>query len=775
MTLVLVGLGWVAGLVAVGAWQAPWWMAGAWVAAIAPIALMHGPLKANYALLAACLAAALVAGWRLDSAATDSTPRWISAIGSEVTIKGIVDSEPDRNRITTGYVVRVGSIDGLSAGGGKVLVQLHQYDQYLPGDRMVVSGELELPPVFDSFDYRGYLERQGIYATMFRPRVLESEDGGFSFGRTLTKWRLALDRSLQRSLPEPESSLAAGIAFGRDDGLSREDLEAYNRSGLRHLVAVSGSNVALVSAMTYFLAIPLIGRRWAWIPAAVTIAAYLCAAGLSGSVLRAGIMAGVFLAGTVIGRPQSGLPALAAAVIAMTAIKPELAFDAGFQLSASATAGLITLSPWLSHWFMTITARSRWLAAPRVACQVAGLTLAASIATAPIMWVTFSEVSLVSPVANMIVEPVFAVAFVLSLATAGLGLVSPSVAEFFAMFAYYPLAFIGWCSKTFGGPGWATFGIPGSSVELALTAYTVLSAVAFAAYRYRPKAEQESRVVQARRARNWRLVLVASAGATFLAAVPISLTPNRGPGELRIDFLDVGQGDAALITTPHGHQLLIDGGPSAIQLARELGEVMPHWDRSLDVVLLTHPQEDHLGGLAEIGARYNVARVIDAGTTNGTASFGFFEGEFPRRKVVSAGDSFVVDGVLFEILWPTGGYADDSLNNLSLVIRVTFEGPTVLFTGDAEGPALELLASHHDLRADVLKVPHHGSKTTPAWFFEDVGAAVAVISAGADNIFGHPHSATLAALDGSRILRTDTQGRVTVRIKEGAIAITRER
>jgi len=109
------------------------------------------------------------------------------------------------------------------------------------------------------------------------------------------------------------------------------------------------------------------------------------------------------------------------------------------------------------------------------------------------------------------------------------------------------------------------------------------------------------------------------------------------------------------------------------------------------------------------------------------------------------------------------------------VIRVTFEGTTVLFTGDAEGSALELLASRHDLRADVLKVPHHGSKTTPAWFFEDVGAAVAVISAGADNIFGHPHSATLAALDGSRILRTDTQGRVTVRIKEGAIAITRER
>ncbi|MGE0598060.1 MAG: ComEC/Rec2 family competence protein [Dehalococcoidia bacterium] len=777
MTLVLVGLAWVAGLVAVGVFAAPWWMGAAWVAAALPMFLVSKALSGRYGLAAVCVVAALLAGYRLHGVVDAAVPGWAGAIGTEVELTGTVDSEPDRGTTTTGYVLRVETVTAggsALASGGKVLVYLHQYADYLPGDRLTVAGKLEMAPVFDGFDYRAYLARRGISATMLRPKVLTYDAGQSSAKRWLTEGRLDLDLALQRSLPEPEASLAAGIAYGRDDGLSREAKDDYNRAGLRHLVAVSGSNVVLVVALTYVVAIPLIGRRWAWLPAAVTLATYLAAAGLSPSVLRSGLMAAVLLGGTVIGRPQSGLPALAAAVVGMTAVSPGLAFDAGFQLSATATAGLVTVSPWLTQWIVAGTARAR-LFLPIWLCQTIALTLSASLSTAPVMWVTFGQISLISPLANAVVEPVFALAFWASIVTSTLGLVSRPLGEASGAVAYYPLAFIKECSRLFGEPSWAAVETPETGRTWVVASYTVLGAIGFFAYRYAPRRGEEPVAVRSRRIRFSRLAFAGAAGATALAIVPVSLFPRSGPGELVVQFLDVGQGDAALITTPHGSQILIDGGPSGIDLARELGEVMPHWDRSLDLVIVSHPQEDHIAGIPEVFSRLHVGEVDDNGAENATASYAIYEDERPARLTLSQGDSFERDGVGFEVLWPPADYAPKNLNNTSIIVRVTYEGVSFLFTGDAEGPAFEALSATESVRASVLKVPHHGSKTTPAWVFEAVQPSLAVISVGEDNIFGHPHGDTLAALAGVPTYRTDLSGRITVRSSGGRLKVSTER
>ena len=777
VTLVVVGLAWVVGLVGVGVFGSPWWMGAAWIAAGLPVLLIQSPLRGRYGLAAVCVVTAAIAGLRLSDAVEPASPAWADAIGHEVQLTGTVDSEPDRGTVTTSYVVRVDSLrseGAQSPQGGKVLLALQQYADYLPGDRITVAGKLELPPVFDGFDYRAYLAGRGIAATMFRPKVVEYLPGEASANRWLTEQRLKLDLALQRSLPEPEASLAAGIAYGRDDGLSQEAKEQYNRSGLRHLVAVSGSNVVLVVALTYVIAIPVIGRKWAWLPAMFTLVAYLSAAGLSPSVLRSGIMAAVLLGGTVIGRPQSGLPALCAAVMGMTAISPGLALNAGFQLSATATAGLITLAPWLTQWAIAGSARIR-LFLPIWLCQTIALTVSASISTAPIMWVTFGQISLVSPLANAIVEPVFAVAFWASIVTSVLGLVSRDLGEASGAVAYYPLACIRECARLFGNPSWSAVETPGRGVIPATFAYLGLSAVALMAYRYSPKARVESPAIRARRKLWSRLVLAGAGGATALAVIPISLLPRSGPGELVVQFMDVGQGDAALITTPHGEQILIDGGPSGIELARELGEVMPHWDRSIDLAIVSHPQEDHIAGIPEVLMRMHVGTVADNGSENAIASYDVYSTLRRERMLVSEGSSFRMDGVDLEVLWPPPGYEPANLNNTSVVVRVTYQGVSFLFTGDAEGPAFEELAATETLEADVLKVPHHGSKTTPAWVFESVHPALAVISVGADNSFGHPHPDTLANLAGVPTYRTDVSGRVTVRASGGKLKVSTER
>ncbi|HNM76774.1 MAG TPA: ComEC/Rec2 family competence protein, partial [Tepidiformaceae bacterium] len=486
MTLIVVGLCWVLGLLPVGLWDAPWWMGAAWLVASSPVALSVGPLKRRWKLGAAGLGASALAGFLLAHSGTGEAPAWANLAGSEVTIEGVVRSEPSRGLTTTTYEVRVDRIvnaTGAQGQGGVVLAMLNQYDRYLPGDRVVLKGELD-PPAKDAAEgYRAYLARRGVGGRMYRPAVVSATPGGWTLNRWLTSERLAFDRALQRSLPEPEASLAAGVAFGRADGLSPDVESTFNDTGLRHLVAVSGSNVTLVTALMYILFVPAIGRRWAWIPAGLAVVAYLGAAGLSPSVLRSGLMALTFLAGSVIGRPQSGLPGLCAAVIVMTTWSPPIARDPGFILSATATAGILTLYPNLHAALRLLTGRNRWLVTPDWVLQAASLTIASTIATTPVMWVLFGRVSLVSPLANIVVEPVFVLAFWGSMATAGVARVSPEAGTLLGDVAYYPLAFILSAAREFARVPLASVAVPAGASWVAAASYAALTPVAFLSYR----------------------------------------------------------------------------------------------------------------------------------------------------------------------------------------------------------------------------------------------------------------------------------------------------
>jgi competence protein ComEC len=776
VVLIVLALGWFAGLVPVAAWSAPWWIGAAWVVAALPALALSG-VRARWKLAATVIVMALFGGWRLDHALDPAPPAVAAFTGQEATVTGTVVSEPDPGAVSTSYELR---IDELAVNGtvvrdaGVVRVTLHQYASFLPGDRLRLTGEIDIPPVFDGFDYRSYLRQRGIWATMLFPRFELAGAGDRSITREIVRARLALDRSLQRSLPEPEASLAAGIAFGRDGNLSRESKEAFNRSGLRHLVAVSGSNVSLVAAVTLALAIPLIGRRDAWIPAALTIGVYLLAAGFSPSVVRAGVMAGIYLLGGIAGRPQSGLPALGAAFILMTFVEPANTLDVGFQLSMAATAGLLTVAPWLSHAFELSALKSR-VPVPRWVTQVSALSVAASLSTAPIMWASFGELSLVSPVANLVVEPVFVVAFWTSLIAAVLGAWSEQLGWLAGITAYFPLAFIDGVAAAAASLPFASISPGRGSAAAAFAVSAPLLLAGALAYRYVPPVIQAPPRTERRRRLANRLLLAGAGGCIGIAAIPLTFLPARGPGELVVEFLDVGQGDAILVTTPHGRQVLVDGGPSGVRLARELGEVLPHWDRSLDVVVLTHPQEDHMGGLPGIAKRMTVATVYTSGHTNGTLTFAAFEDRFAPPKVLAAGGRFAIDEVMFEVLWPPPGLEPRQLNDASVVLRVSYGSVAFLLTGDIEAAAQRELLSSADVDAAILKVPHHGSKTSAPEFLSGVRPAVAVIQVGAANRFGHPHAEALEALASSRVYRTDQRGRVTVSTDGRSITVATER
>ncbi|MDQ1300245.1 MAG: fold metallo-hydrolase [Chloroflexota bacterium] len=267
----------------------------------------------------------------------------------------------------------------------------------------------------------------------------------------------------------------------------------------------------------------------------------------------------------------------------------------------------------------------------------------------------------------------------------------------------------------------------------------------------------------------WRWV----AALAFVAALAWLALRGLPDGKLHVYFLDVGQGDAILIQAPDGRQILVDGGPSPTALLNELGTVLPFWDRSLDLVVLTHPDSDHITGLIPLLDRYRVARALDTQLSDAASLAAAWRAGLARnnitRTIAERGMRIPLGQAQLTVLHPgpralRGTASDD--NNNAIVLRLDYGQTSVLLTGDAEAEAeADMIKAGLPLRAELLKVGHHGSKgSTAAPFLAAVAPRLAVIQVGADNSFGHPHPDILTRLTAARveIFRSDRHGRIEV-------------
>lgn len=241
--------------------------------------------------------------------------------------------------------------------------------------------------------------------------------------------------------------------------------------------------------------------------------------------------------------------------------------------------------------------------------------------------------------------------------------------------------------------------------------------------------------------------------------------------DLEVSFFDVGQGDAVFIETPGGYQILIDGGQNAVVLDR-LADEMSWGDRTIDLMILTHPEHDHYGGLIEVLKQYQVENILWTGIVRETAEFREWEElikiEGAEITIAQAGQRIVLGSALMEVLYPfnsLAGQSSKSVNNTSIALRLIFEDNSFLFTGDAFKSVEKELTAEYQLTADVLAVGHHGSKTSSAEeFIQEVAPQIAIISSGKDNHYGHPHDEVLAVLEkfAIKVLRTDEDGNIKI-------------
>ncbi len=635
----------------------------------------------------------------------------------------------------------------------------------MPGDRYLLrardddSGALQWG---DRLRVRGPLfifaeERGGIGGSVVAEEVEVLSHTSNPLIRAALGYRRVMREQTEALPDEASAALIQGMALGDYRLLRARDLKDFRVTGLIHLCAASGLHLAILAGFVVWL-----GRR-ARLPPRLVLAAqapilitYALAVGLSVPVTRATVVALLAAAAYLLGRDFDLLPATGAAVIILVWNDPGAAAGVSFQLCFAAAMGIALLHR---------PVRALMGAGRSKALDLLAVTAAAQLAVGPIILHHFGEVSLLAPLSNLLVLPLVPAVMGLSMLSSLFGTAGLPLAGAFMRAAAFLSRGILTVARTLASQGWATLRIfPLSPLWLAAY-YPVLVLALMGKGRWR----RAGRVVLA--------LLLAAALFSGLDLKSGSLGADTGA---RITFIDVGQGDAVLLQLSSGTTVLVDGGLEERVLTTDLRS---RGVRFIDAVVVSHPDADHIGGLEGALDDCEVGMLVHPATGNaGKAGMllSLAEEMGVDVRTMRAGDSIALGEMTLKACSPPREIPEGaSVNEYSLVLRADAPGFSMLLAGDVgeEGERM-LLENADDLRCDILKVPHHGGFCAESEeFFSRVDPAIAVISVGAENPYGHPSSETIGDLRriGCAVYRTDRHGDIVIRVVQGGYRVECER
>jgi competence protein ComEC len=722
-------------------------------AAVLAVAAL-GERRRRALILAAAL---LLAGWWWGSTRLDELDRSVLARHAGDTARARVE--------VTGPARR-------SEFSVRVPVRVLRFGSFEPGER----SRLELPPsrappqggVLETiatvrlprppdeaggFDEAGYLRRQGVHAVLLAEGYrLAGRRGGMA--GLADRLRADLARSLAPGLAGERKAVVAGIVLGEDEGLDADLRDRFRASGLYHLLAVSGQNVAYVIggviALTWLLGL---SRRVGEACALAAVAAYVIAVGWQPSVVRAGIAGGLASLAWLASRPRDRWYFLLVGAAILLAWTPYALLEPGFQLSFGAVGAIFLLVP-------PIERRLAGYPIPTGLRSILAVSVACGVATAPILMTHFGAVPLFSVAANAAAAPVVAPLLGLGLGAAALDPVLPEAALALAWVNGWLAAYLAACARLFGG-------LPHAQLTSwsALAGLAALTGIVALAVRLRPP--------RGRRLAALAALLAVVAGAWTLRP-ETTLPPPKG---LRLTVLDVGQGDATLLEVPEG-AILVDQGPPEADVARQL---LRMGVRRLAALVLTHPSRDNIGGAHDVVERLDVDLVLEPALPFPNPYGAPALTEARRRgipiEITRAGRALTLGRLRLRVLWPEeGATPNDDPNDHATVLLATYGEVDALLPADAESNVTLPLRPPP---VELVKVAHHGSADPGlVELLSVLRPRFALLSVGARNDYGHPTPSTLASLaafPGLQVYRTDEDGRVTIESDGRRISVREER
>lgn len=690
----------------------------------------------------------------------------------KVNLEGFLVSPPQHERDKTRFVLeakKIYSKQGTKNVHGRVKITVYQPFLGLRYKDKVLIKKIRLhPPIgfrnFKGFDYQKYMQRKNIYVVGgvskgTRIEILERGKSGII--NVLFDLKEKILKDFDFLLPSPSNQIIKAMVFGERGRLDKEIMGIFNNSGVAHLLAISGLHLGFIAFASFFFIYKLIfylqylvfprgityfdSRKIAAFITLFPILLYTIMVGSRMPTLRAGIMIYTYLFAIILDRHRNLYNVLALAALIILIGYPLSLFDIGFQLSFTAVFVIILVTSSLlnkenderpeelNHYFLL----------KKKAFGYGVVCLAASLSVLPIIALYFNRLIFISPVSNIAVLPFASLLIPLTLFSSVLGLISTSLLELFSGLINILTSIVFYLAQFFSSLPFSTILVPKPSLPILLLYYSGFLILLF------------------NRKRQFKSLFIASCPlliSMFFIINPIS----RSGSNLVATFLDVGQGEATFIKTPSGQNILIDGG-GTYKKGFDIGErvVLPfllnHGVRKIDVIIATHPHPDHMRGLVDIVKALQVDKLF---LNKDNPDYDFYRElkntalkKGTRIKRVASPSHYEIGEVRIIFFHPSDEFNQMNSkvvdeNNRSLVFKLVYKKFSVLFVSDIQREAEDhLLKANYPLKANILKVPHHGSKTSSTdSFLRNVAPDIAVISVGQNNWFGFPSQEVIKRL-----------------------------
>lgn len=718
------------------------------------------------------------------------------ATGRKLTVIGMVD-EPAKyssskvTAIVSALKIRRGEEEFNVSGRTKVSI----YDPQAVlnyGDIIMVTGNLKLIRGFNNpglFNYAKYIARQGIRTSLSVSRmesISKTGTGGNPLLRRIYKWRDKIRVCIAAGLPEPSAGILKAMIIGDTGTLTNEVRDKFNAAGVTHILSISGSHLGFVAFITFFIirhmlihllpyktllrmSLYIIPSKVAALFTFVTVIFYTLLSGGEVATVRSLIMVIVYMTAILTEREDDAANTLVLAALLVLLWNPQALFDISFQLSYMAVLSMIIT---VKRFYKTESKEENpvwWKRYNKKLLLFTLLTLGATASTSPITAHYYNQITWTGLISNMIVVP-FAGFMILPL-----GLIT-SLLTLILNTDVIPLAWLNnillnlfyRIVEVFAQFPYSIIYTPSPGIVIIISLYLVMLSVLF----YKNKYAQ---------------ILLPVSILFILLSIGLNRYKDDNRNSIRATFLDVGQGDSALIEFPDKKVMLIDGGGTfseTFDIGRSV--VAPYlWNsgiRKIDYIVSSHPQLDHIEGLYYVVDKFSIGEVWANGTANkASKEFNSIVERKGIREVIidSTSEDLVIGGCKTNFLNPLKVKETSKINNLSIVMRLLCKDISLLFTGDIEASAMkDIAANGGSLESTVIKVPHHGSKgSVEDTFITSVKPHIAVISAGYQNPYHHPSTEAISAYEnrGAVIYRTDLNGAVIIQHRDGRIkAITYE-
>lgn len=628
---------------------------------------------------------------------------------------------------------------------------------------------------YKGFDYREYLKSKKIYGTIKNSnkniKVIKEDNIGIVL-KLSNNIRNYIINTSNKLLPEKTSSLLVGILIGDKSGISEEIIEGFKISNLSHMLAVSGAHTAyIILGLTFILNKSKMSKKWVHLVTILSLILFMFITNFTPSVTRACFMAIIVLGANLLYRKQDFWTSISISLLIILVINPFSINEIGLQLSYLGTIGIILFNKNVE----TLLNKNK-------ISKGLSVTISAQMAIMPIMIYRFNSFSLTFFISNVLASPLLGINIILGLIAIFISLVSFKLAKIISLVLNLSLEILIGISEFTSKLPFSSILVKTPPMLLILLIYCFILLFNYLYYIYISKTnlrlfqKKIAKLINKKNLNKFISIIIIIIILFNVFSHSYLLIPKN----LRIYFIDVGQGDSCLIITPRNKKILIDGGEGDNNVL--LSYLLDRRIKTIDYIMISHFDSDHCNGLIEIIQKLNVKNVLISKQAYFCDEYRNIAGIINSKKInvihVKQGDVLNIDKeVKLDIFYPAKNLEYDDLNNNSIVAKLRYNKFSVLFTGDIEKSEENILNKYtsRELKSDVIKIAHHGSKTSSSEeFIKVVKPKIALIGVGMNNKFGHPNQEIIERLENvkCKIYRTDEMGEIIMEVnRSGKVKI----